>query len=76
MADVRGMWQDGHMDINTLAKSIVDQATGDKPRRKPSNPKRVEAGKTRAKVLGTERVTEIARIGAEVRWRGKMKTEE
>lgn len=64
------------MDANTLAKSIVDQAIGDKPRRKTANPKRSEGAKKRAKTLGTERVTEITKKAAGGRWQGKMKTGE
>jgi len=59
------------MDINTLAKSIVDQATGDKPAKKAHNPKRVAAGKARTKAIGPEKVLEIARKGAEGRWKAK-----
>jgi hypothetical protein len=56
------------MDANTLAKSIVDQAIGDKPTKKP-NPLASKRGEARASILTTERKVEIAKMGAETRWR-------
>jgi len=56
------------MDINTLAKSIVDQATGEKPVRKP-DPRASARGMARAAVLTPEKRTSIAKAAAQVRWK-------
>ena len=56
------------MDINTLAKSIVDQATGDKPVKKP-NPRKQMRGKARAEALTPERRSQIAKKAAQARWK-------
>jgi len=55
------------MDANTLAKSIVDQATGDKPIKRP-NPKASARGVARKEALTPERRAEIAKKAASVRW--------
>lgn len=67
-------------DLNSLAKSIVDDATSDVPRREPEEqPKNAAAvelgrrgglkgGRARADSLTAERRVEIARQAAEVRW--------
>lgn len=65
-------------DLNALAKSIVDEATGEKPRpdERPKNPAAVElgrmgglkGGKARAAALTPERRAEIARKAAAARW--------
>ena len=57
----------GCMDANTLAKSIVDQAIGDKPIKKP-NPRRSEGARARAKALGAEKLSEIGKTAAAKRW--------
>jgi hypothetical protein len=56
------------MDINTLAKSIADQATGDKPIKKP-RPAMANRGVKRAEALSPERRREIAKQAAKARWR-------
>ena len=58
------------MDANTLAKSIVDQATGEKPRRKKT-PGMVNRGIARKKSLTPERRSEIAKVAAKKRWERK-----
>jgi hypothetical protein len=71
------------MDANTLAKSIVDQATGEKPIQGPK-PKDAEmaakgragglvGGKARAARLSVERLSEIGTKGATVRWQKDSK---
>jgi hypothetical protein len=55
------------MDINTLAKSIVDQATGGKPIKK-RQPATANRGLKRAASLTPERRTEIAKKAANKRW--------
>lgn len=67
-------------DINELAKSIVDSATGENSQETPSkeskNPAAVElgrlgglkGGKARAKKLSPEQRSEIARKAARKRW--------
>ena len=71
-------------DINRLAKSIVDQATGEKPPEKPppeKNPAAVELGRlggqkggpARAKKLSKKRRSEIAKKAAKARWKGHRK---
>lgn len=68
-------------DLNSLAKSIVDDATSDEPRHKPEervkDPAAVNlgrrgglvGGKARAAKLSAERRREIARKAAQARWR-------
>lgn len=55
------------MDINTLAKSIVDQAIGDKPKKK-IQPATANRGLKRAAALTPERRTAIAKKAAARRW--------
>lgn len=67
-------------DLNSLAKSIVDDATSDearhKPEERPKNAAAVElgrmgglkGGKARAEKLSPERRAEIARKAAAARW--------
>jgi len=55
------------MDINTLAKSIVDQATGEKPKKK-IQPATAKRGLKRAAALTPERRKAIAELGAKARW--------
>lgn len=67
-----------HPDINELAKSIVDRATGETPEPEPSekNPAAValgrlgglKGGKARAEKLSPEERKEIARKAAQKRW--------
>jgi hypothetical protein len=68
-------------DINQLAKSIVDQATGQAADRQVEEPKKDPAavelgrrggkkgGKARAEKLTPEQRSEIAKKAAEARWR-------
>jgi hypothetical protein len=58
------------MDINTLAKSIVDQATGDKPKKK-IQPATAKRGLARAAALSPEKRKAIAKKAAQVRWRDR-----
>jgi hypothetical protein len=67
-----GLSDDGAMDINTLAKSIVDQATGDKPKKK-IQPDTAKRGHARAAALTDEERHTIAKKAADTRW--KRKTE-
>jgi len=75
----------GRLDLNQLAKSIVDQAAADAPKEEPlpeKNPAAVVLGRlgglkgglARAKVLTKSRRSEIARKAALARWR-KLATE-
>jgi hypothetical protein len=58
------------MDINTLAKSIVDQATGDKPIKKPiaKSPAAVARGKARIASMSDGEASRHARNAANKRW--------
>lgn len=56
------------MDINTLAKNIVDQAIGDKPKKK-TQPATAMRGHARAASLTAERRQAIAQQGAQARWK-------
>jgi hypothetical protein len=56
------------MDINTLAKSIVDQATGEKPIKK-KQPATANRGHARAAALTPEKRKAIAAKGASARWK-------
>jgi hypothetical protein len=55
------------MDFNTHAKSIVDQAIGEKPTKRP-NPIAKARGKARKESLSPERRKEIAVKAANKRW--------
>ena len=76
----------GPKDLNELAKSIVDRATGEgeehadeEPEMKGKNPAAVALGKlggkkggpARAKKLSQQRRREIAQKAADARWRKK-----
>ncbi len=63
------------MDINTLAKSITDKATGETPEPKPLT-KAATRGLARAAALTPERRTEIAKGAAKKRWEGKIEAGE
>ena len=56
------------MDINTLAKSIVDQAVGDKPKKK-IQPATAKRGHARAAALTPEKRKAIAVKAAAARWK-------
>jgi hypothetical protein len=65
------------LDLNTLAKRIVDEATGEVPREeREKDPNAValgrkgglKGGKARAQKLSPERRAEIARKAARARW--------
>ena len=68
-------------DVNEMAKSIIDQLTGDVPREVPptKNPAAVElgrrggliGGKARAAKLGKKKRSEIAKKAAKARWSKK-----
>ncbi len=71
-----------HKDFNQLAKSIIDQATGNEEPTKQDdgkNPAAVELGRlgglkggaARAKALTPERRAEIAKKAADKRWAKK-----
>ena len=60
-------------DINLLAKSIVDNATGKPPEKNPAAVALgrlggLKGGKARAKILSPEKRKEIARKAAQARW--------
>jgi hypothetical protein len=68
-----------HMDMNQIAKRILDEATGDAPKTEPSpvkNAAAVELGKlggkkggaARAAKLTPEQRSEIAKKAAQGRW--------
>lgn len=74
-----------NVDMNRLAKSIVDQATTDeqllaKALEEGKNPAAVslgrlgglKGGKARAASLSAEQRSEIAKKAAEARWQGKL----
>jgi len=64
------------MDLNTLAKSIVDKATSDpQPETLPESAA-TKRGRARAKLLTPERRVEIAKKAANKRWEGKIKAGE
>jgi len=69
-----------HMDMNQLAKRILDEATGEVPKTKPpqeKNPAAVELGKLSGKKGGAARAakltpkqrSEIAKKAAVARWK-------
>lgn len=67
-------------DANQLAKSIVDEATGEAPLEKPADEKKnpaavalgrlggLKGGKARAEKLTAKKRTEIAKKAAKARW--------
>lgn len=66
------------MDINTIAKSIVDQATGEKPKasfHKDEEMARrgrlggIKGGKARAERQSAKELSAIGKKGATARWR-------
>ena len=68
------------LDVNQLAKRILDEATGDQPKTEPppvKNPAAVALGKhggkmggaARAAALTPEQRSEIAKKAAQARWR-------
>jgi len=70
----------GRLDLSQLAKSIVDQATGEEPVQ-PEQPEKnpaavalgrlggLKGGAARAKKLTAEERSEIAKKAAETRWK-------
>lgn len=58
------------MDANTLAKSIVDQAIGDKPIKK-KQPAIAKRGHARAAALTPQQRKAIAQTAARARWDSK-----
>ena len=60
------------MDANTLAKHIVDQAIGDKPKKK-IQPATAKRGLARAASLTPERRKAIAEKAANTRWEASNK---
>ena len=65
-----------NMDVNILAKSIVDQAVGDKPM-KPHKAKSAQAvarGKARIASMDAAKVSEHARFAVNKRWRKPEET--
>lgn len=56
------------MDINTLEKSIVDQATGDKPLKKKPSQAAIARGKARMASMTPEEVSKNAANAANKRW--------
>jgi hypothetical protein len=74
----------GRIDLNQLAKRIVDEATGEAPITPPPKEKNAAAvelgrlggkkgGKARAESLTSERRSEIAKKAAAKRWGNKNK---
>lgn len=70
----------GRLDLNQLAKSIVDQATGEEPKQPEESEKNpaavalgrlggLKGGAARAKKLTAEERSEIARLAAQARWK-------
>jgi hypothetical protein len=70
----------GRLDLNQLAKAIVDQATGDAPEQ-PEQPEKnpaavalgrlggLKGGAARAKKLTAQERSEIAKKAARARWK-------
>lgn len=69
----------GRLDLNQLAKSIVDQATDEEPKQPDETDKNpaavalgrlggLKGGAARAKKLTAEERSEIARKAAQIRW--------
>ena len=63
------------MDINTLAKSIVDKAVDDYQTDPLPESAATKRGRARAATLSPERRAEIARTAAGKRWEQKQKAE-
>ena len=69
----------GKLDLNQLAKRIVDEATGEAPIEEPSTKNKaaqelgrlggLKGGKARAEKLTPEQRSEIARKAAQKRWK-------
>ena len=62
----------GRMDLNTLAKKIVDEATSEEEESAKTKATRAsgrKGGPARAKKLSAKRRSEIARIAAQARWK-------
>ncbi len=69
----------GRLDLNQLAKSIVDEATGEAPEQ-PQEPEKnpaavalgrlggLKGGKARAEKLSEKELSDIARRAAQARW--------
>lgn len=60
-----------NLDLNELAKRIVDEAVGDQektPAPKEKDAGAIERGKARAKKLTPEQRTKIAKLAAQERW--------
>jgi hypothetical protein len=66
-----------HMDMNQLAKSILDEATGDAQKHNESakliatRSSGKKGGPARAAALTPEQRSEIARLAATARWKKK-----
>jgi len=60
-----------HMDMNQLAKRILDEATGEAPRtEKPTKTARGSGGgKARARKMTEAQLIDAARLAATVRWK-------
>lgn len=64
-----------HMDMNQLAKRILDEATGDAPKVEESAKTKAtrlsgkKGGEARAILLTPEQRADIARIAAQARWK-------
>lgn len=72
-----------NLDLNQLAKRILDEATGEEPKESPPAPKNTAAvelgrlggqrgGAARAGKLTADQRSEIARKAAAKRWTGKQ----
>jgi hypothetical protein len=67
------------LDLNTLARRIVDEATGERKPEPVKDPLAVElgrrgglvGGKARAAKLSADRRSEIAKLAAAERWRDR-----
>lgn len=70
----------GRLDLNQLAKRIVDEATGEAPQSEPKPEKNkaaqelgrlggLKGGAARAKKLTAEERSEIAKLAAAARWK-------
>lgn len=77
----------GRLDLNQLAKSIVDQATDEEPKRPEETKKNpaavalgrlggIKGGAARAKKLTAEERSEIAKKAAKARWADNQKKED
>ena len=63
------MMASGKRDLNQLAKSIVEQTTGESPKAR-KQPKRANGGKTRMSAMTPEQRQELAQQAAIARWKG------